>query len=138
MLAADGYVFSSDGFGELPSPPDTVTHWFRRVSAAAGVDCTLRSLRHYNVTQMLAAGIDLRTAAGRLGHAAGGAMTLKVYAIALALPTSAPPSCWLASCERGVPATFERPAGRAAVIAGTGRVPWPGRVGMKKPIHHRT
>jgi hypothetical protein len=27
-----------------------------------------------------AAGIDLRTAAGRLGHAAGGAMTLKVYA----------------------------------------------------------
>jgi integrase len=80
MLAADGYVFSSDGFGERPWPPDTVTHWFRRVSSAAGVDCTLRSLRHYNATQMLAAGIDLRTAAGRLGHAAGGAMTLKVYA----------------------------------------------------------
>ena len=80
MLAAGGYVFSSDGFGERPWPPDTVTHWFRRVSAAAGVDCTLRSLRHYNATQMLAAGIDLRTAAGRLGHAAGGAMTLKVYA----------------------------------------------------------
>ena len=80
MLAAGGYVFSSDGFGERPWPPDTVTHWFRRVSSAAGVDCTLRSLRHYNATQMLAAGIDLRTAAGRLGHAAGGAMTLKVYA----------------------------------------------------------
>ena len=79
-LAASGYVFSSDGLGERPWPPDTVTHWFRRVSAAAGVDCTLRSLRHYNATQMLAAGIDLRTAAGRLGHAAGGAMTLKVYA----------------------------------------------------------
>lgn len=49
------------------------------------MDCTLRSLRHYNATQMLAAGIDLRTAAGRLGHAGGGAMTLnamtlKVYA----------------------------------------------------------
>ena len=80
MLAADGYVFSSDVFGERPWPPDTVTHWFQRVRAAAGVDCTLRSLRHYNATQMLAAGIDLRTAAGRLGHAGGGAMTLKVYA----------------------------------------------------------
>jgi len=80
MLAADGYVFSSDGYGEQPWPPDTVTHWFRRVRAAAGVDCTLRSLRHYNATQMLAAGIDLRTAAGRLGHAGGGAMTLTVYA----------------------------------------------------------
>ena len=80
MLAADGYVFSSDGYGEQPWPPDTVTYWFRRVSAAAGVDCTLRSLRHYNATQMLAAGIDLRTAAGRLGHAGGGSMTLKVYA----------------------------------------------------------
>jgi len=80
MLPAGGYVFSSDGFGERPWPPDTATHWFRRVSSAAGVDCTLRSLRHYNATQMLAAGIDLRTAAGRLGHAAGGAMTLKVYA----------------------------------------------------------
>ena len=80
ILAADRYVFSSDGFGGRPWPPDTVTHWFRRVSSAAGVDCTLRSLRHYNATQMLAAGIDLRTAAGRLGHAAGGAMTLKVYA----------------------------------------------------------
>jgi site-specific recombinase XerD len=44
------------------------------------VDCTLRSLRHYNAAQMLAAGIDLRTEAGRLGHAGGGAMTLKVYA----------------------------------------------------------
>jgi integrase len=80
MLAAGGYVFSSDGVGERPWPPDTVTHWFRRVSAAAGVERTLRSLRHYNATQMLAAGTEPRTAAGRLGHAGGGSMTLKVYA----------------------------------------------------------
>ena len=44
------------------------------------VDRTLRSQRHYNATQMLAAGIDLRTAAGRLDHATGGAMTLRVHA----------------------------------------------------------
>jgi integrase len=36
MLAADGYVFSSDGFGEQPRPPDTVTHWFKRVQLLAG------------------------------------------------------------------------------------------------------
>jgi len=41
------------------------------------VDCTLRSLRHYNATQMLAAGIDLRTAAGRLGHAGGGLLGMQ-------------------------------------------------------------
>jgi integrase len=36
--------------------------------------------RHFNATQLLAAGVDLRTTAGRLGHGDGGATTLKVYA----------------------------------------------------------
>lgn len=80
VLAADGYAFSSDGSGAQPWPPDTVAPWFRRVRVAAGVDCTLRSLRHCTATQMLAAGIDVRSAAGRLGRAAGGSVTLKVYA----------------------------------------------------------
>ncbi len=43
------------------------------------MDCTLRSLRHYNATQMLAAGIDLRTAAGRLGHAGGGLLGMQEF-----------------------------------------------------------
>ena len=30
--------------------------------------------------QLIAAGVDLRTVAGRLGHGSGGATTLKVYA----------------------------------------------------------
>jgi hypothetical protein len=29
---------------------------------------------------MLSSGVDLRTAAGRLGHSGGGAVTLRVYA----------------------------------------------------------
>jgi hypothetical protein len=132
MLAADGYVFSSDGFGEQPWPPDTVTHWFKRVRVAAGVDCTLRSLRHYNATQMLAAGIDLRTAAGRLGHAAGGAVTLKVYAHRTRLPTSAPLNCWPPSCERNVPAMSERRVGRAAVIAAADARGCPGHVSVER------
>ena len=40
----------------------------------------LRSLRHYSATELVAAGVDLRTVAGRLGHGSGGATTLKVYA----------------------------------------------------------
>jgi hypothetical protein len=40
----------------------------------------LHSLRHYSATELLAAGVYLRTVAGRLGHGSGGAITLKVYA----------------------------------------------------------
>jgi hypothetical protein len=36
--------------------------------------------RHFNATQLLVAGVDLRTTAGPLGHDDGGATTLKVYA----------------------------------------------------------
>jgi integrase len=38
------------------------------------------SLRHYSATELIAAGFDLRTVAGRLGHGSGGATTRKVYA----------------------------------------------------------
>jgi hypothetical protein len=40
----------------------------------------LRALRHYSGTELLTAGVDLRTVAGRLGHGGGGAKTLRVYA----------------------------------------------------------
>jgi integrase len=40
----------------------------------------LHSLRHYSATELVAAGVDIRTVAGRLGHGSGGATTLKVYA----------------------------------------------------------
>jgi hypothetical protein len=40
----------------------------------------LHSLRHYSATELIAAGVDVRTVAGRLGHGSGGATTLKVYA----------------------------------------------------------
>jgi hypothetical protein len=35
---------------------------------------------HYSATELVAAGVDLRTVAGRLGHGNGGATALKVYA----------------------------------------------------------
>lgn len=40
----------------------------------------LHSLRHYSATELVAAGVDIRTVAGRLGHGSGGATTLRVYA----------------------------------------------------------
>ncbi|MDT7711634.1 MAG: integrase, partial [Pseudonocardiales bacterium] len=38
------------------------------------------ALRHYSATELIAAGVDVRTVAGRLGHSGGGSTTLRVYA----------------------------------------------------------
>jgi DNA-binding transcriptional regulator YhcF (GntR family) len=46
----------------------------------AGIDTHLHNLRHYSATELIAAGVDVRTVAGRLGHSGGGTTTLRVYA----------------------------------------------------------
>jgi integrase len=80
-LRGDGYVFSDTPGGGTPLLPDSVTQRFRRLARRLGVRTTLHSFgRHYAATQLLAAGVDLRTVAGRLGHGGGGATTLRVYA----------------------------------------------------------
>jgi hypothetical protein len=79
-VRADGYLFTRDGFGEEPWLPDSMTQRFLRLRDHLGLHCRLHDLRHYNATQILASGIDLRTVAGRLGHSGGGSTTLKVYA----------------------------------------------------------
>jgi integrase len=80
-LRGDGYVFSDVPGGSTPLLPDSVTQRFRRLARRLGVRTTLHSFgRHYAATQLLAAGVDLRTVAGRLGHGGGGATTLRVYA----------------------------------------------------------
>jgi integrase len=80
-LRADGYVFSDVPDGGTPLLPDSLTQRFRRLARRHGVATTLHSFgRHYAATQLLAAGVDLRTVAGRLGHGGGGATTLRVYA----------------------------------------------------------
>lgn len=53
---------------------------FRRVRDEAGLPhVQLRHLRHFAATQLLSAGVDVRTVAGRLRHARP-AMTLDRYA----------------------------------------------------------
>jgi integrase len=65
-----------------PISPDTASHYVRAIAAKAGVDIHLHQLRHFAATQMVGSGQDIRTVAGRLGHA-DASTTLRVYAHAL-------------------------------------------------------
>jgi integrase len=79
-LLDDGYVFTSTADGADPLHPDTITETFARVCKRAGVSgVRLHDLRHLHATQLLAAGVPVRTVSGRLGHA-NAATTLNVYA----------------------------------------------------------
>jgi integrase len=73
------WVFISPRFGAgMPWRPDQVTGAFRRLCTEVGVRARLHDLRHYAATTAIAAGIDVRTVAGRLGHA-DASTTLRVY-----------------------------------------------------------
>jgi len=76
----DAFLFSYRQKRDRPADPSGVTHRYARMCASLGIDSHLHALRHYSATELLTAGVDLRTVAGRLGHAGGGATTLKVYA----------------------------------------------------------
>lgn len=65
-----------------PIAPDTVSHYVRAAATAAGVDTHLHALRHFSATELIAGGTNVRTVAGRLGHA-NAATTLRIYAHAL-------------------------------------------------------
>jgi integrase len=78
-LADQAFVFSFDPAGRQPMNPDSVTHRFGRLAKQLGLQARLHDLRHYAATQLIAGGVDVRTVSGRIGHAGGGATTLKVY-----------------------------------------------------------
>jgi integrase len=70
VLASDAHVFSDDLDGARPWIPNRVTHAFGQLKKACGVTgIRLHDLRHFVATQMTAGGTDVRTGAGRLGHA---------------------------------------------------------------------
>jgi hypothetical protein len=80
-LARDAFVFSGGPDFSTPLLPDTATQRYRRMAKRLGLRSTrLHALRHYSATELLMAGVDLRTVAGRLGHGSGGATTLRFYA----------------------------------------------------------
>jgi hypothetical protein len=58
-----------------------ISQRYRRLALRLQLRSTrLHSLGHYSATELVAAGVDVRTVAGRLGHGSGGATTPKVYA----------------------------------------------------------
>ena len=62
-----------------PRDPASLTRRYARLVAKLGIDTQLKELRHYSATELLTAGVDLRTVAGRLGHG-DGTTTLRHYA----------------------------------------------------------
>jgi integrase len=74
------FLFSHRPAHDRPYDPSAVTHRYSQMCADLGIDSHLHALRHYSATELLTAGVDLRTVAGRLGHGGGGATTLRVYA----------------------------------------------------------
>ncbi|MCK2238089.1 tyrosine-type recombinase/integrase [Crossiella sp. S99.2] len=79
-LSKDAFVFSPVPDGSEPPKPVTVSQRYRRLAERLGIDTSLKELRHYSATELISAGVDVRTVAGRLGHAGGGSTTLRVYA----------------------------------------------------------
>jgi integrase len=76
----DAYLFTLAPDASTPLAPDTATQRYDRMAKRLGITTTLHKLRHYSATELIAAGVDIRTIAGRLGHGGGGATTLRVYA----------------------------------------------------------
>jgi integrase len=105
-LVSDPYVLTYNANGEISANPDTLTHGFARLCEALEkpaltelkkskpkakrTDLTpgerwpfrFHDLRHFSVTTLIAAGVDVRTVADRHGHARA-TMTLDRYAHAL-------------------------------------------------------
>jgi integrase len=105
----EAFLFSYRPLHDQPCSPDGVSHRYSRMCAKLGIDSHLHALRHYSATELLTAGVDLRTVAGRLGHGGGGATTLRVYA------------AWVSSADR-----------QAAEILGS-RMTRPDRCGNQGP-----
>ena len=82
-LPPDAFVFSPYVEGTTPFRPDNVTSFFIRVRNEVGAPhVRLHDLRHFTATQLIGAGVDVRTVAGRLGHS-DPSVTLRVYSHAL-------------------------------------------------------
>lgn len=70
----------SDRYVRGPVKPHSITEAWRRIAARAGIpNARFHDLRHAAATHMIAAGVDVRTVAGRLRHSSP-SMTLDVYA----------------------------------------------------------
>ncbi len=76
----EDFVFHHRSGPDTCLRPGAISTHYRRFTARLGIDTTFHKLRHYSATELITAGVDIRTVAGRLGHSGGGTTTLKVYA----------------------------------------------------------
>jgi integrase len=79
VLTGDAFVFSTTPDGSSHLKPASLGQRYGRLAARLGIKTSLHKLRHYSATELIKAGVDIRTVAGRLGHGGGGATTLRVY-----------------------------------------------------------
>jgi len=80
VRSEDGYVLTFDPTGVEPMKPSSLGQAFTRLCHSMNADgLTLHSLRHFSASMLIASGRDVRTIAGRLGHA-DASTTLRVYA----------------------------------------------------------
>lgn len=79
-ISSSGRVFSSAPDHATWLAPSSVSQRYARMCARLGWDMNIHQLRHYTATELISAGVDVRTVAGRLGHGGGGTTTLRTYA----------------------------------------------------------
>lgn len=81
-FSRDLYLFGSVKSPDYATPysPHAVSSRYIDMAERLGIKTHIHALRHYSATELLTAGVDLRTVAGRLGHGGGGSTTLRVYA----------------------------------------------------------
>ncbi len=84
VLRRDAFVFSLVADSSTHLVPSSVSQRYSRLAARLGIETHLHCLRHYSATELIGAGVDVRTVAGRLGHSGGGVTTLRGYAAWLA------------------------------------------------------
>jgi integrase len=109
-VSEDDFIFHHRRGPDVCLRPGAVSTHYRRFTAKLGITTTFHKLRHYSATELITAGVDIRTVAGRLGHSGGGTTTLKVYAAWVAEADQRPRSPWAAECPRLPSVT--RPPGR--------------------------
>ena len=73
-------MFSHEADGSRPIRPGGVPQRFTALARRLGGQCRLHGLRHFLVTQLVAAGVDVWTVSGGVGHRDGGRTTLGTYA----------------------------------------------------------
>jgi integrase len=80
-LTGDAWLFSLSPDGSTPYKPRSISQRYRRLATRLQLRSTrFHALRHYSATELIAARVDVRTVAGRLGQSDGGATALRIYA----------------------------------------------------------